>query len=193
MFRKSSLLAAAALVAIACQRTDSRSADELTDGNDTLVTGSYSDHDMETPMAVVRDANNRELGELAITETANGLRVQGTLVGLPPGERAIHIHTTGVCEAPFTSAGPHWNPTNRQHGSDNPEGAHHGDMMNIVVGADSTVTIDEMTPAGAFHGDGGLLDEDGAAIVIHAAKDDYKSDPAGNAGDRIACGVIISR
>ncbi len=190
MIKKSMLLLAVVAVG-ACQKSDSKPAEDVTVTGDVMVdSGAMVPMD---PAAVVRDANNRELGELVISETAEGLRVTGRLVGLPPGDRALHLHTVGQCEAPFTTAGPHWNPTNKQHGRDNPAGSHHGDLLNVTIAADSSVTIDQVTMGGTLRGEGGLLDADGASVVIHGGKDDYKTDPAGNAGDRIACGVVVAR
>jgi superoxide dismutase, Cu-Zn family len=140
----------------------------------------------------VRDASGRELGTLAIDETPSGLAVTGSLVGLAPGEHGIHFHTTGKCEAPFESAGGHWNPANRQHGATNPQGPHLGDLSNITVGADSTATVSVTSPGGTLRGANALLDADGAALVIHAAADDNRTDPSGNSGARIACGVAAT-
>lgn len=143
--------------------------------------------------ATLRDSAGREIGTVTLTDAGGGITVTGTLRGLPPGEHAIHLHTTGQCEAPFTSAGGHWNPTNKQHGTENPEGPHLADMRNITVGADSTVSVQETTPGGTLRGVNALLDADGAAVVVHAGADDYRSDPAGNAGARIACGVVTGQ
>jgi Cu-Zn family superoxide dismutase len=116
------------------------------------------------------------------------VRVDVAAEGLPPGTHGIHVHTTGRCEAPaFASAGPHWNPTARQHGRKNPEGAHHGDLPNISIGADGRGTL-QFTLADAEFAQ--LFDADGAALVVHAAADDERTDPSGNSGGRIACGVI---
>ena len=95
-----------------------------------------------------------------------------------------------MCDGAFASAGGHWNPTARQHGFDNPQGAHEGDMQNVTVGADSSVMVAVTTRGGTLHGASGLLDADGAALVVHAGPDDYKTDPAGNSGARVACGVV---
>lgn len=140
--------------------------------------------------AVVRDAQNRELGTVTLTETAQGIQLSGTLRGLPPGDHGIHVHTAGICEPPFDSAGPHWNPTSKQHGTENPNGPHFGDLTNLSVGSDSTATVQGVTPGGTLRGENALLDADGSAIVVHAGPDDYKTDPSGNSGARIACGVV---
>jgi len=118
------------------------------------------------------------------------VRVAAT--GLPPGPHGAHLHAVGRCDPPdFSSAGPHWNPTNRQHGTDNPAGPHMGDMPNLTAAQDGSGTID-FTVRGATMqgGQQALLDADGAALVIHADADDYRTDPSGNSGGRIACAVI---
>jgi len=143
------------------------------------------------PMAAITDASGHDLGSLMLTDGSGGITVSGTLRGLPPGEHGIHVHTTGACDAPaFTTAGGHWNPTSKMHGSQNPAGPHLGDMMNITVGADSSVAVQLTTSGGSLHGADMLMDADGAAVVMHAKGDDYKTDPSGNSGDRVACGVI---
>lgn len=140
--------------------------------------------------ATIRDAAGRSLGTLTLTEGAQGVTLSGRLVGLPPGPHAIHIHGTGWCEPPFASAGAHWNPTSRQHGTQNPQGPHFGDLPNLAVATDSTVTVQATTPGGALRGSNSLFDADSAAVIVHVQPDDYRTDPAGNAGDRIACGVV---
>lgn len=120
-----------------------------------------------------------------------GLRVTVTVRGLPRGEKGIHLHTVGACEGPaFTSAGGHWNPTGHQHGRDNPRGAHMGDLPNIAIDRRGRGTLRFRIEGAKLRGDGGLLDGDGAAIVIHASSDDNRTDPSGNSGARIACGVF---
>lgn len=142
--------------------------------------------------AQLADAAGFDRGEVTLTQLDSGVRVviQGT--GLAPGSHGVHIHMTGSCMAPdFASAGGHWNPRGRQHGRDNPMGQHMGDMPNLIVGQDGNGMI-ELVVEGAriARGTAALLDEDGAAIVIHAGPDDYVSDPAGDAGSRIACGEV---
>jgi Cu-Zn family superoxide dismutase len=111
---------------------------------------------------------------------------------MPSGTYAAHVHTTGACNPPdFTSAGPHWNPTGAQHGKDNPAGMHKGDLPNLIVGANGRGSLEFVIAATTLTGGpDALLDADGAALVVHAQADDYRSDPAGNAGARIACGVL---
>jgi Cu-Zn family superoxide dismutase len=141
--------------------------------------------------AELKNAEGRTIGEAKLEQTKDGVRIKADLTGLPPGAHAFHIHEVGKCEAPFESAGGHFNPTQKQHGKDNPQGMHAGDLPNIQVTDGRPVKIDVV--ARGLSLDGGsqsVFDADGSALVIHAAADDYKSDPAGNAGDRIACGVI---
>lgn len=141
--------------------------------------------------AVVRDAGGRELGTLTAASTPEGITLTGTLSGLPPGEHGFHVHTTGRCEPPFESAGGHWNPTAKQHGEQNPQGPHVGDMLNLTVPASGVVEVAMTTRGGVLSGGAtALMDADGAAVLVHAGPDDYRTDPSGNSGARIACGVI---
>lgn len=148
-----------------------------------------------TATATLQDATGKEVGQATFTETDGGVLVQVTLQGLTvaaAGEHGIHIHTTGACTPDFQAASGHFNPTGAQHGLENPSGPHAGDLPNLEVDADGNATY-EATAALATLGAGenSLLDADGSALVIHAGPDDMKSDPAGNSGDRIACGVIV--
>ena len=140
-----------------------------------------------TAKAELKDQKGQSVGELTLTETPHGILIKGSLSNIPPGEHAIHIHEAGKCEAPFQTAGGHLNPAKKKHGILAAEGKHEGDLPNLHVGADGKVQFD------AFAHDLKLKDvqdQDGAAVVVHAGVDDYKSDPTGNAGDRIACGVV---
>lgn len=138
----------------------------------------------------VRDVTGRDLGTLTVMEMPGGLHLTGTLRGMPAGTHGIHLHAVGRCEAPFTSAGPHWNPTARMHGFENPLGAHAGDMPNIMATADGSARVDVMTRGGTLRGPDAALDADGLAVVVHASADDYRTDPSGNSGGRIACGEV---
>lgn len=153
----------------------------------TVTTG--ADQEPGTAYADVRDTTGQLLGRLTLTPVAGGTRVQGSLRGLPPGPHALHVHAVGQCVAPFTSAGPHFNPGAVPHGLDTPRGGHAGDLPNIVAGEDGRAAV-AVTGRAVLTGEHGMLDADGAAIVVHAAPDDGRTDPAGNAGARIACGVV---
>jgi Cu-Zn family superoxide dismutase len=137
-------------------------------------------------------ATGQELGTLVLSESGGMIAVSGTLRGLPPGEHGIHLHQSGQCTPPFETAGPHWNPTTKMHGTQNPQGPHAGDLPNITVGADSSANVSVTSAGGPLRGATGLIDADGAAVLIHATADDLKTDPSGNSGARIACGAIMT-
>jgi len=137
--------------------------------------------------AALRTGAGGNVGSAVIQEVAGGLRVSVDMTGMSAGTHGVHVHAVGKCEGPdFTSAGGHWNPAAHQHGMENPMGPHMGDLPNLEVGADGTGHL-AFTLAGATLA--GLLDADGAAVVVHAKADDMKTDPSGNSGGRIACGA----
>jgi superoxide dismutase, Cu-Zn family len=125
-------------------------------------------------------------------------RTDGTFLSLAgeagsQGTYGMHIHAVGKCQGPdFTTAGPHWNPAMKQHGRDNPMGAHRGDLPNVVASADGKLTLEQKIDDFMLEGTDGLLDADGAALIIHEKADDYRTDPTGNSGKRIICGVFKS-
>lgn len=145
-----------------------------------------------TARATFTTAQGQPAGTATLTATDDGVFIAARLANLPQGEHAFHLHQVGRCEPPFESAGPHLNPTEREHGFLNPQGQHLGDMPNITVRSDGTAAADHHAAGVTLTGgDRALLDGDGTALVVHAGVDDYRSDPAGNAGPRIACGVVV--
>jgi superoxide dismutase, Cu-Zn family len=139
------------------------------------------------------DARGADRGRVDIFKDGSGLRLELVARGFGAGTYAMHIHETGRCDAPkFTTAGAHWNPTGAQHGRENPMGAHHGDLPNLVIEPDTIGRATLQLVGTRLAGEGGVLDTDGAAFVIHAGPDDMRTDPSANSGDRIACGVIVT-
>jgi Cu-Zn family superoxide dismutase len=143
------------------------------------------------PVIEIRKADGSLAARAMVWQGAQGIEVRVQAAGLTAGHYGVHLHAVGRCEGPaFTSAGPHWNPTGRQHGSLNPAGHHLGDLPNLDVDAHGAGRL-EFTIAGAStSGAQGFFDADGTSLVIHAAADDYRTDPSGNSGARIACGVL---
>jgi Cu-Zn family superoxide dismutase len=141
----------------------------------------------------LQNAQGERVGTATLEAVPDGVKIVLQATKLPPGQHGWHIHAVGKCEPPdFTSAGNHFNPQGKKHGRENPEGSHAGDLPDLVVGSDGAaqaevlVTHVTLDPTGATS----LLQGEGTALVIHANPDDQKTDPAGNAGARIACGII---
>jgi Cu-Zn family superoxide dismutase len=139
----------------------------------------------------LRDSSGKAVGDVDLMQTPAGVLIKLQIKGLKPGEHAFHIHAVGKCEPPFESAGGHFNPGHTHHGMMSGEG-HAGDMPNLHVPQDGDLSVEVLNREVTLEPGkpNSLFDADGSSLVIHAKADDYKSDPAGNAGDRIACGVI---
>jgi Cu-Zn family superoxide dismutase len=142
--------------------------------------------------ATLRDAQGKTIGSATLTPADGGVRIGVNVSGVAPGLHGFHVHAVGKCEGPeFKSAGGHFNPGSKEHGLENAKGAHAGDMPNLSVGPDGTGKGEFLARGASLDGGPGTLFPDGGtAVVLHAAPDDMKSDPAGNAGARIACGVV---
>lgn len=142
----------------------------------------------EQAMAKLKNPKGESVGEVKLMQIPHGTLLHAKFSNLPAGAHAFHVHAIGKCEPPFKSAGGHFNPGGKKHGIHAAEGRHVGDMPNIHVPASGSLEIEVLNTLLKL--DSSLFDADGAAIVLHAGPDDYKSDPAGAAGGRIACGVI---
>ena len=149
---------------------------------------------VEAPVQSVRaeltDVSGRRVGDVTLQQLTRGILISADLSSIPSGTHAMHVHTTGRCTPNFDAAGGHFNPAGARHGFRDPAGPHAGDLPNIHVSANGTLRVEVFADGLRLTGDGGLLDQDGAAVVIHQFADDYATDPSGAAGDRIACGVI---
>lgn len=148
-----------------------------------------------TATAKVMSSDNKSLGEAKFEEQADGVKVTVTVSGLPAGKHGMHIHEVGKCEGPeFGTAGGHFNPTQKEHGKDNPHGHHLGDLPNLEVAEDGTATMSVLAEGVTLQKDAehSLMDGEGTALVIHENEDDHITDPTGESGGRIACGVIQS-
>jgi Cu-Zn family superoxide dismutase len=147
----------------------------------------------QTARAELRNARGVVAGTATLTQVGSALRVILEVQELPPGVKAVHVHAVGTCEGPtFTSSGAHFNPHGKEHGVLNyPRGPHAGDLPNLTVGPDGKGRLESTSELLSLNaGPGSVFDGDGSSIILHAAPDDFRTDPSGNAGARIACGVI---
>jgi superoxide dismutase, Cu-Zn family len=135
-----------------------------------------------------------EAGVATLSRRDDGIWLEVASASPGEGRFGMHIHTVGKCEGPdFTTAGAHWNPASRQHGRDNPAGAHAGDLPNVAADASGRISAMTQLVDAIWSGEGGIFDADGASIIIHEKADDYKTDPTGNSGKRVICGVFSKK
>ena len=147
--------------------------------------------DRKLATATLFQANGAPAGTALVSAAGDRVTISVKVIALSPGVHGMHLHSVGKCEtSTFTSAGPHLNPHGVQHGSANPAGSHLGDLPNITADGLGTGTVTAVLDGNRSQIEAALFDSDGTAIVIHAAPDDYRTDPSGNSGARIACGVL---
>ncbi|HEY5063191.1 MAG TPA: superoxide dismutase family protein [Gemmatimonadaceae bacterium] len=185
--------AVAAVVTAACTKSTARPMPSPSPQSPAAPAASAPMSAMSQASAVLHDLTGRRVGTATFTDTYTGVLVSADLTGLGLGAHGIHIHEVGKCEAPFTTAGGHFNPEHRHHGFLNPNGSHLGDMPNIDTPAAGQLRFEFLLPGVTLKGANALLDADGASIVVHSGRDDYSTDPSGNSGSRIACGVIVAK
>jgi Cu-Zn family superoxide dismutase len=146
----------------------------------------------ESASATLKTSDGKDAGTLTLQQTPNGVLVMGDVMNITPGWHAVHLHETGACDGDFTSAGGHFNPAGKEHGFDNPDGYHAGDMPNVYVGDDGKAQFNFLNAQVSLgDGDMSLGDSDGSAVIVHAGKDSYGKDAG--AGAREACGVITMK
>lgn len=194
------LLGGAALVSACKAQTDRDARDVLNMQNDSQAvpvngaadsTGTSTTGAAAVQTSTLRTADGKDVGTVSVREEAGGVVLTVAARNMAPGKYGMHIHSVGKCEGPkFESAGAHWNPDNKMHGSQNPKGPHAGDLPNLEIGAAGTGGSNFNLQASLRGGLAPLLDKDGAALIIHAKPDDLKTDPSGNSGDRVACAVL---
>jgi Cu-Zn family superoxide dismutase len=160
-----------------------------------LISGHGYAAEPEQVKIKIINAKQQDIGEATLSAAADGVLVRITLKqnppGISPGTHAIHIHEVGKCEPPFKTAGGHHNPLNKKHGFLNKEGHHVGDLPNLELAENVPLSVEYFVPRLSLRGGkASLMDADGSALVIHQGADDYRTDPAGESGDRVACAVI---
>ena len=146
----------------------------------------------QSAKALLKSGEGKDVGSAELTQTPAGVVIRLAVKGLPAGEHAFHVHGVGKCEPPFTSAGGHFNPSGKKHGMMAAEGYHAGDMPNLHIPTSGEIVVEVLNAAITLEKGkpNSLSGPDGTALIIHAGKDDYKTDPTGEAGGRIACGII---
>lgn len=183
------ILAIAMFIALsACNTDEPRTSEEDREVN----LGVKEEEKVEIPVQL-KNTEGAVVGTAVLSEESDGVHIAIDATHLPLGVHGFHIHEKGMCEEPdFESAGGHFNPEGKEHGFDNPKGPHAGDLPNIEVGEDGAVKTEVVADMVTLEKgkENSLLHEGGTSLVIHADPDDYVSQPAGNAGERIVCGVI---
>jgi Cu-Zn family superoxide dismutase len=146
----------------------------------------------QSAKAALKDKDSKDVGSATLTQTPGGVLIALSVKGLPAGEHAFHVHGVGKCEPPFMSAGGHFNPDKKKHGMLAPDGSHAGDMPNLHIPASGELAVEVLNTAVTLEKGkaNSLFGPEGTALIIHASKDDYKTDPTGEAGGRIACGLV---
>jgi superoxide dismutase, Cu-Zn family len=197
--RTSALLSTFAAIALAAGAAHAGKHGDHEDGD--ITTGPHGEKravSVTEASASFIDREGNDVGTAKLTDSPHGVLIYLDLNGLPPGAKAIHIHSVGTCEDPdegFVASKGHLNPDGKEHGLMNPKGPDAGDLPNIIVLDDGTVKVEMFSTLASLHGGDGrgtILDEDGAALVIHINRDDHITQPIGGAGPRIACGVITA-
>ena len=146
---------------------------------------------VESARSTLYNTSRQVVGQATLQQATQGVLITVDLSGAPPGSHGFHIHETGRCDPDFSAAGGHFNPDNHQHGLLNPQGAHAGDLPNVHIPENGRLRFEVLArDVRLIGGANGLLDGDATALMLHAFADDYRSDPAGGAGDRIVCGVV---
>lgn len=159
-----------------------------------ILTGTLPAAAETTATAAMKSRDGKDLGQIKMVETTAGLLLSVKLKGLPPGPHGFHAYEVGKCEGDFSSAGAIYNPLGAKHGLLAEDGPMAGDLPNLIVPANGEIEVELLSPFLALskHGDEALVDADGAALIIRERADDYRTDPDGDSGGRIACGVIAT-
>jgi Cu-Zn family superoxide dismutase len=192
MTRHVFILAASLTIAAACGRNDQDAFTEVSGDMETRSPASSAEARPMVHVTLAPTAGHKAAGMLMFSETSDGVEVTGNLTGLnPDAEHGFHVHETGDCSAPdASSAGEHFNPTAQAHGDPRGDTHHLGDMVNLDVNdagqAEVDVTLDGLRLTGPAE-----RSVHNRAVIVHAQADDYKTQPSGNSGDRIACGVVV--
>lgn len=192
----SSLILGAALLTAACGGAADEEKEPAVDGGDDPVVEEQDDMEKTEVMAPMMNVDGEEIGTVMLSQGPSGVAMEVDVTGLEPGEHGMHFHETGVCTAPDfkESAGGHFNPTDKKHGLDNPDGHHAGDLENLEVDEEGNAKVNITTDAVTLDmdEDNSLLDADGTALIIHEGADDNMTDPAGDSGTPFACAEITT-